>query len=316
MINKIQYTISILILILFMFLIGVYGYMSIGDKEENYKVSVILESNNSERFSVLEKGMESAAKEYNTEINIIMVSPEMKVTERMDIIKRELQNGAHGLILNMSNEEDLVKEIDELLLDTPVVIIESEVTITKGHSYIAPNNYQLGYDLGSYLLQHKKAGTSIGIVAGVKRKYSNMERKNGLVSAVGEKNIYWIIEEEKEIKEGVIKRKLKDYPVDYVVGLNSIVTEEILDVAKESQRDEWVFGVGNTEKIVYYVDKGVIGGLVAPNEYLMGYMSVKNMYNRLNYNTEEQNIEIGYLLINKKNLYNMENQKLLFPMVQ
>ena len=316
MTNKIKYILSIFLLILFMFSIGIYGYLSGADKEETYKVSVILESNNSERWSVLKKGIESAAKEYNTEINFNTVSTETGVWECLNIIKRELQNGANGLILDLSNNEKLIKELDDLLIDTQIVMIESEIPIAKGYSFIAPNNYQMGYDLGKYLLKKKKCGETIGIVVGNKNKDSNIERKNGFLASIGEKNIFWIIEEDKELKEEMIAKKLNECPVDYIVGLNSVATEEILNITKESEKTGVVYGVGNTEKIVYYVDQGVIGGLVTPNEYLMGYMSVKSMYNRLNYDTREQRTEIDYLVIDKENLYDVENQKLLFPMVQ
>lgn len=299
-----------------MFLIGIYGYMSNGEKKETYHVSVILESNNSERWSVLKQGIENAAKDYNVEINFTTVSVDTGITECINIIKRELKNGTNGFIFDLGNNKKLVKELDNILLDTQVVMIESEIPIAKGYSYIAPDNHQMGYDLGHNLLLHKKQGETIGVVVGNKRKNSNVERKNGLIAAIGEKNISWIIEEEEEVSKEQIQLKMEEYPVDYMVGLNSIVTEELLDIAKISESLGTVYGVGNTDKIVYYLDQGLVGGLVAPNEYIMGYMSVKSMFNRLNYNTSGEGMAIDYLVINKENLYDVENQKLMFPMVQ
>ncbi len=316
MTNKMKYILSILLLILLLFSIGTYGYMSSGDRNDTYHVSVILESNNSERWSILKQGIENAAKEYNTEITINTVSTQNGVTECLDIIRRELKNGTDGLILDLSNNNKLVKELDDMLLDTQIVMIESEIPISKGYSYIAPDNYQMGYDLGSNLLKNKKNGKKIGIIVGNKKKNSNMERKNGLIAAIGDRNVSWVLEDDRELTEETITNKINESPVDYLVGLNTVVTEEILNITKDSGRIGIVYGVGNTEKIVYYVDKGVLGCLVAPNEYIMGYMSVNSMFNRLNYDTKEERTIVDYLVINKENLYDVENQKLMFPMVE
>lgn len=315
MTNKIRYIILILVGVLTLFFIGIMGYMNGEGHDEGFRVSVIVESNSSERWSVLKQGMESAAKEFNVEVNFITINNESSVSECMDAVKRELLNGTDGLILDLPNINRMVKELDSMAVDTQIVMVESEIPVSKGYNYIAPDNYQMGYDLGSAVIEKKKENETIGIVAGSTRKTANVERKNGILAAVGEENVKWIWEGSRDASSSEIQKMLQTNPVDYIIGMNSTVTEEILDAVGTDSYGS-VFGIGNTEKIVYYVDKGVIDTLIAPNEYIMGYQSVKNMYHRLRYEDQGDHTDIDYLIINKQNLYDMQNQKLMFPMVQ
>lgn len=314
--GKLQYIVPALLGIFFLFGIGVYGYLNSGEKQENYHVSVIVESDYSEHWTVLKQGIESGAKEFNTEVNFTMISSNTSVRECMDIMKRELKNGADGLILNLDTSEQLVKELDASYSDIQTVIMESEIPLAAVHTYIAPDNYQLGYDLGLALLEKHKAGETIGIVVGNKQRTANIERKNGFIRAVGEKNIQWIAEETYDRKDERLKELCTITPVDYIAGLNNEATEAIIDAQKEIDSAGMVFGIGNTDKAVYYLDKGLIDTLAVPNEFVMGYMCIKSMFSHLNYGTGEINQKTDYLLVNKDSLYSEENQKFLFPMVQ
>ncbi|MDK2808622.1 MAG: hypothetical protein PWP24_1359 [Clostridiales bacterium] len=314
--HKKKYILISLIFIIVLFCVSFYGYSINGEREENYRASVILEASNTERFEVLKQGIESAAREYHMEVNVITVSTKTGAYECVNAIKRELKNGSTGLILNLGNDKKVLKELDALLPGIQVVLFESEIPISKGYSYIAPDNYQMGYDIGLTILQKKRSEDKVGIVVGNGKKSANNDRMRGLLEAIGQDCVLWTVEGEEDSVKEELKEAQGNQPVDILVGLNTISTEEIIDLTKDNNQAGIVYGIGGSEKIVYYVDKGLVGGLVAPNEYLMGYLSVKSMYNRMNYNMTEDKKDIGYLLINKTNLYQEENQKLMFPMVQ
>ena len=57
--------------------------------------------------------------------------------------------------------------------------------------------------------------------------------------------------------------------------------------------------------------------LMVPNEFHMGYQSVKELATKLEYHTAEmRNVTTGYLMVDREHLYDAENQKILFPIVQ
>ena len=87
------------------------------------------------------------------------------------------------------------------------------------------------------------------------------------------------------------------------------------------RRNRQKFGLyGNwllSKKNVYYLDKGVIGALVVPNEFNIGYLSAAAIAGQLREPLSSAKTEkVGFLTITKDNLYDEENQKILFPIVQ
>ncbi|MEG1458076.1 MAG: substrate-binding domain-containing protein [Acetivibrio sp.] len=314
--NKASYIMIVIMVIFLFFGIGIYGYLSDGKKQESYHVSVIMESNNAEYWSVLKQGIESGAKECKIKVNFVTVSSKDSTSECLNAIQREIQNGADGLILNLDNRSHLVKKLDEVIMNTQIVLVESEIPLSKEYSYITPDNFRMGEDLGKIISLKCKNGKKAGIIVGNKKKTSDVERKNGILKAMSEKNVRWILEMEDEVTVEQLKEKYKAQPVDYLVGVNNIVTEKLVDAFKEELEHPKIYGIGNTEKIVYYMDKGLVDTIVTPNEYVMGYTSIKTMYTRLDYGSANKKKDIDYLVVNQKNLYNSENQIFMFPMIQ
>ena len=57
--------------------------------------------------------------------------------------------------------------------------------------------------------------------------------------------------------------------------------------------------------------------LVVPNEFNMGYQSMATMVGQLKYRlSEAKNQKVDYLIVDRTTLYDEENQKILFPIVQ
>ena len=78
-----------------------------------------------------------------------------------------------------------------------------------------------------------------------------------------------------------------------------------------------IYGEGCSDKTVYYLDKGIIKSLVVPNEFNMGYQSVHTIAEQIKYTfSSAERPTVESLVINRQNLYDEENQKILFPIVQ
>ena len=61
----------------------------------------------------------------------------------------------------------------------------------------------------------------------------------------------------------------------------------------------------------------MINTLVVPNDFSMGYQSMEAIARKLQYRlSETDSNRVDYLIVNKNNLYDAENQKVLFPIVQ
>ena len=60
----------------------------------------------------------------------------------------------------------------------------------------------------------------------------------------------------------------------------------------------------------------MIHTLAVTDEYMIGYIGVKNICDRLSFRESSQGMEIDYILVSKEELYLPEVQKRMFPIVQ
>lgn len=116
-----------------------------------------------------------------------------------------------------------------------------------------------------------------------------------------------------------LSEKNQEIPVDIIIALGNGETELAVDylIGEGEERKEscLLYGVGCSEKAVYYLDKGWIKSLVVPNEFNMGYLSMEEVARQLKYRlSRAESMEVDYLVIDQTNLYKEDNQKSCFQL--
>ena len=101
--------------------------------------------------------------------------------------------------------------------------------------------------------------------------------------------------------------------MDILIALGNDETEMMVDFFAGDE----LYGVGSSEKNVYYLDKGWIQTLVVPNEFNMGYQSMEAIAKQLIYHMDTtRSSKVNYLVVDREHLYDADIQKVLFPIVQ
>jgi ribose transport system substrate-binding protein len=112
----------------------------------------------------------------------------------------------------------------------------------------------------------------------------------------------------------MMKREIS--PVNIITVLDNDTLQDTAALLKDAKKDAKIYGVGCSDKTIYNLDNGKIDGMVVPNEYTMGYVSLlkaaMRVKNRL-YKVEDTSV--NFFKITKENLYSTENQKMIFPIV-
>lgn len=305
-----------------------YSMLNVGKKEESHKVSVIVDNSNDERWIALRQGLEQAAKDHGVDLNYVFTGEFKNLEEELIMVSREIESGAEGIIIQMAFSGELDREIPEFETDTKVVLIESDLATEGIHTYVGPDNHAIGKALAEAVLEEYGETLSrkrVGILAGNQRQYAMQQRLAGLNEGLKEAAPeIWMLDQD-QVQEDQIPSEaevgLDDTwtSLDLVIALENRETEQMADYmqTQEGLENCLLYGVGCSEKAVYYLDKGMIQTLVVPNEFNMGYQSMEIIAEQLKYhwkNTEGS--QIDYLVIHKGNLYDTENQKVLFPIVQ
>lgn len=323
--NKIYFGMLFLVLVS-VTIWSAYEMLNVGRKGDPYAVSVIVNDSNNDRWLAMREGLEQAANGNNIDLNYVFSGKFASVQEELELIKREVKNGADGLIVQMVADGANSKELEQMVGQTEIVLLESDTQPEGIYAWTGPDNIGLGKTLGEIILQDiggEKIKKKIGIVCGNKKQLSVQQRLIGVEEALADTkaDVLWSVSGDLEQMSKALSEKDLVRPVEVLIALGNDETELAVDylLAKESEGIKrcLLYGIGCSEKAVYYLDQGRISSLVVPNEFNMGYLSIEQMARQLDSPLSEAKGQvINYLVVDRTNLYMEENQKILFPIVQ
>ena len=322
--NRIYFGLLILILVVVIAWAS-YGMLNAGKEEKTYLVSVIFNDSNSDRWTTMREGLEQAASDNNMELNIVSTGNMQDASEQKAVIQRELDNGAQGIILEPISSSELSDEIADISVNTALILLDTDVQPEDVYATAKSDNQAIGQAIGQAMvddLGRDLTEKKIGVLCGNQAQSSMQQRLDGLNSILGKNQIQteWTLNTMSDnLNEELLKKQVES-PVDILVTLGNNETEKAVDYIQtinSSMQVCLIYGEGCSEKSVYYLDKGVIQSLVVPNEFNMGYQSMAAIAKQLQYKlSSAESTQIDFLVINKNNLYDADNQKILFPIVQ
>lgn len=295
-----------------------------GKQVEIYDISVIVRGENSESWMIMKEGMEQASSEMNVNFSFITLSEDNSVEEQISLIDREINNGVDGIIVAPVDYREMAKYIEEASKKIPIVQIESKVESKMDIPYISCDNYRLGKTLASAITLESKNKQRIIVVKNNIDCSSTYERYLGFIDEMmkTENSIsFWQLSSNEDAAYEEAKRLMENNVVDVLVTFEPSVLEVLGKSKKDinSERQEElniaVHGAGSTNKIISYLEEGIVNSTAMQNEFSVGYLGVKTLVDLLKGNQVESS-EIYSTVINGKNMYSKENQRLLFPFIK
>ena len=321
--NKNRFYFGILILILLMLIVwSSYSALNVGKQEEVCRISVIVNDSNSDRWTALREGLEQAAENNQVELNVVATGNMTTVEEERKLALRELDNGAKGIILQPISSTKSAELVQEISQRAAVMLLENEIEAPENYAIAEPDNTAIGKAVAQAVTEDFSgdlSGKRIGILCGDVGQYAMKQRLEGFLSVIGESEavIAWTFGGE---VEDIGSRLAGSSSVDIMVALGNDELEQAVDYAEQNAGNKkkcLIYGEGCSQKNVYYLDKGCIRFLAVPNEFNMGYCSVAEMAEQLKFRVPQmERVTIDFLSINRENLYEEENQRILFPIVQ
>lgn len=323
---------KIILVSFLLFLLAVTGWVARYDtgnalSNQAKKVSVIVYGSNKDRWNTLERGIKVALAEENAEITFVTTSDEASENEQNRLIEKEIQNGADVLIVAVAQgqkQKDFLIEISKKL---PIVLVESGVGTDDDNENksdaeikcIKGKDYKMGMELAKKLCEQEKPIVKIAVVGKENQRDSTKQRLKGFVEQTESQNfnmVYWEQKDENISPQVFIQNNLTRMAVDIIVAFDNRDVEGIVDAGTNLNKDVKIYGIANSEKAVYYLDKGIISALAYQDEYSMGYIASKAVITG-NYDFIDKNADnIEFKVVTSNEVYDEENQKLLFPIVK
>ncbi|MCD7745194.1 MAG: substrate-binding domain-containing protein [Lachnospiraceae bacterium] len=301
-----------------------YGILNGNRELPYYSVSVIVEDSSNDRWNAFKEGLEQGASEHRIYLNIVSVTELSDVEEENAILQREVENGAQGVIIEMYDSEDTEGTLLELLGDTAAVLVGNGMESPQDAAFtvVSTDACEVGAAIANAAsadYSGTDASGTIGILAGNQKKRSMQQRLQGFTDAIAESGlrVIWSLSEEEAADEGVFAEQMEQEEPDILIALENDALECAIDYLIENPDIHCgLYGEGRSEKTVYYLDKGLVSGMVVADEYSMGYQSVVQIAAQLeDHDDTVQTVTVEFLTVTPDQMYSEDTERILFPVI-
>lgn len=293
---------------------------------KSMNVTVIIKSSDAsiEFWQVLVDGVYEAAKEFDANVRIWGGTDETDVDGQIALVERAIEDRPDAIVLAATDYDRLVP-VSEDIVDKGItlVIVDSGIRADIARSVVSTDNFKAGKEAGRAMLEEIQGPATVGIISYVKNAASHIDREKGVREVLGNHpdirllDTYFVKGSE-QIAYAKAKEILQENPeVTGIIGLNEPTSVGAGRAIKELQLMERVKLIGFDSSVneIKLLEEGVMKATVIQRPFQMGYLSLKTAVEAARGEKVSKLIDTGSLLITKQNMYEEENQKLLFPFV-
>ena len=288
------------------------------------KISVVLQDSDSSQWSALKYGLEMAAADYDAELFVVSTGGSLTVEEEEALLEKEIDNGANGIIVQPVAGEGTEEMLKKIGRKVPVMQVESAVTTDNETSALPvarPDHYEMGAALADELLKDFNGsleGKTLGIVANSKDTSAFQDKEEGFMDGIAQAGgeVRWTVNDYSGQEEELA---LPAYPeVDIIIALDDRCLIQAGEAAvNKNLYGAVVYGIGNSMEAFYYLDYGSVECLIVPDEFNVGYESVRGLIQKLQHPFRRVSVRsLSYSVVRKETLFSADNQNILFTMTQ
>lgn len=151
--NNLIYLMALILVIIAFIAFATYGMLDGSKDEEWYPVSVIVENSSSDRFTSFREGLERGAEDYHIRLNVVSTGAFSGIEEEYQIIHREIDNGAKGVIVEMCDSSNYTDDSAVEIGSDKMILVETDVEAEGMYAAILPQSYEMGRQLPKLLLR-------------------------------------------------------------------------------------------------------------------------------------------------------------------
>ncbi|MDR0553459.1 MAG: substrate-binding domain-containing protein [Treponema sp.] len=296
--------------------------------------------NDSEFWEMVKAGMRTAADDFGLVLDIQGPWAESDIDGQIRIVEEILSGSPpKALILAATDHARLAPLVEQAwTLGIKVIALDSGVDSSRPATFVATNNQEAAEKAAlemQRLLQSRRLLRSRGLLEGrepgkvaiinhVRGATTAIERENGVRRALdaatsdGDCTIIgaWFTDNFEENAYAITVNLLAEYPdLAGILAMNEVSTVGAARALRDLELGGRIPLVGFDSSIaeVQFIEEGIIAATVIQKPFNMGYLAVRAARDAMENRALPDFIDTGSVLITAENLYEPENQKLLFP---
>jgi ribose transport system substrate-binding protein len=286
----------------------------------------------SEFWEVVKTGMRAGAEEFGIELEIVGPWAESDIDGQISILNTILNTDPPDVfILAATDYKRLVPIVERAAeLRIPIVSMDSGVDSPIPVCFVASNNVEAGIKAGNEMKRILGAGPAkLAIVNHVPEATTAIEREEGVRRALADSpHIITGTSFTNNFEENAYTISLgllETYPdLAGILAMNEVSTIGVARALKDwaannserPGRKVRLVGFDSSLTEVKLIEEGIIDATVIQKPFNMGYLAVRAALDAVKKKPGKAFIDTGSVLITAENLYESENQKLLFPFME
>ena len=296
-----------------------------GSGQKRYTVSVVVENSSDNRWTAFRMGVQQAARDENISLSVVSTDKIASIQQEGKLISQEISNGADGIITELRSSGGTADVLAELSRSVPVILLNTQAetsgSVDGSIAYAGLDNTAVGQTLAEEILstaEVSERALQIGIVAGNQQQFALQERLKAAEDRLSEENVSIVWTVSGDTQETEIRQQNAGRPADVILALDdSSLLDAVHYMQNTGRKYLRLYGVGCSEELVYDLDAGLIQSMLMPEEFNLGYQAVLSLSDRLNHREGQLREQlVGFHVVNRENMYDEENQRLLFPAVE
>lgn len=231
------------------------------------------------------------------------------------------KSGTDGIITELRATEGTGEILDELGKQMKIALVESERETVRPDLFIptfSVDEEALGTALGTEVLQSslQTERLQIGILAGNQSKGNMKKRLEALKKVLesGGQEIAWVIEDRGQYRKDLEEESHRK-SVDVIIALDNDSLETAAHYTQDTGRSFIeLYGVGDSEEVIYDLDTGVIRSLIVIDHYDMAYSAVEALWKQLSGGQKTGDTYlVDFYVVKAGNMYSKKMERILFP---
>lgn len=289
-------------------------------KTDVYPISVIIGDTSEEYYGNFRKGADQAAVEYNVDVSFISLYEKGDARGQIDLVKREIDDGASAVVLTPVVPVECAKMLDEMVINSPLVIIGNRFPNDQVHCGIAQDYTEEGKMLGRAIVSERSNTLPVWIFSKRLDYGYGRERYDGLTSVLTEAGFQWTLYEKQD--EDTFRQTIEGtvYPGSGEAVIAALDPESLNGAADiitgspvYADYITGLYGIGSTTKLLNQLDSGIISGMVVSDQFDTGYLSVVRAVEAAARGLKRDQVILDSYYIEKEDLRNSRLEKILYP---
>lgn len=275
---------------------------------EVYPVSYFMGNFSEDYYENMKKGVDAATDEYNVDINFINGYNDRSLEGKVEVIREEIALGAKAIIIGSEDGEAIAGRLGNVVKDIPIITLGENNRVENVNTVYVDLEEVAGL-LTENIIRNENREKRVAILAS---KVSNLDEES-LIEKVSQKL------QEAGFSSEVVRWEKEDrgnYKNQVIISLNKMISTEFITMqCKDGGRGEEgeFYGVGTTTFLLKKLDAGMIKGLVAWDEFAMGYVSVETAVDLIKIPIGIKREKIDSFYLNKEGLTSGRYMKILYP---